>query len=194
MGKKSYAISRVRSPDTRMILDALLIKAKNGDVDSIKQLADFGVVFNMPSNVASESRAKTQSYNRDYYAKRKQDTAWMEKRLAAQREYRAAFHSARSPEERLRHADRTRARRFGITVDELLARESAADGVCEICGNPQVPSCAKHSGRLCFDHDHATGRLRGMLCTPCNIALGYYESGTPFEKFGSYLKKYSQNC
>jgi hypothetical protein len=35
---------------------------------------------------------------------------------------------------------------------------------CELCGSTK---------RLCVDHDHATGRIRGVLCWPHNVLLGY---------------------
>ena len=47
--------------------------------------------------------------------------------------------------------------------DELLA---AQGGVCAICQEPP------HGDRLHVDHDHRTGRIRGLLCQLCNRALG----------------------
>lgn len=38
---------------------------------------------------------------------------------------------------------------------------------CEICGAASTPR-----RRLGFDHDHATGEVRGVLCSKCNSALG----------------------
>lgn len=40
------------------------------------------------------------------------------------------------------------------------------NGRCAVC--KQIPT-----GRgFCVDHDHRTGRTRGLLCTSCNTALG----------------------
>ena len=38
------------------------------------------------------------------------------------------------------------------------------DGKCAICH--QVPT------KLVIDHDHETGLVRGLLCSPCNTSLG----------------------
>lgn len=39
-------------------------------------------------------------------------------------------------------------------------------GLCAICGEPP-----KHK-RLGVDHCHKTGKVRGLLCSPCNLMLG----------------------
>ena len=57
---------------------------------------------------------------------------------------------------------------YGISIEsykELLLRQN---GVCGICSNG--PECQKHP--LSVDHDHITGRIRGILCSNCNSALG----------------------
>jgi hypothetical protein len=48
-------------------------------------------------------------------------------------------------------------------VDELLANQ---DGKCAICRS----AAAAH-----VDHDHETGKVRGMLCFRCNAALGQFD-------------------
>ncbi|WP_375490152.1 endonuclease VII domain-containing protein [uncultured Jatrophihabitans sp.] len=56
-------------------------------------------------------------------------------------------------------------RRYGITAehaDQMLAEQ---DGLCAICR--EAP--AAH-----VDHDHASGRVRGLLCFNCNGALGQF--------------------
>lgn len=38
---------------------------------------------------------------------------------------------------------------------------------CECCGGPQT------NGRsIALDHSHVTGKFRGWLCNPCNLAIG----------------------
>ena len=46
----------------------------------------------------------------------------------------------------------------GRKIDLLGIKE------CEICGSTE---------RLCIDHDHKTGEVRGLLCNRCNFALGF---------------------
>jgi hypothetical protein len=56
-------------------------------------------------------------------------------------------------------------RRYGIGAAEVDALIAAQDGKCAICG-VGVP---EH-----VDHDHVTGRIRGMLCFSCNGGLGQF--------------------
>ena len=62
----------------------------------------------------------------------------------------------------------------GITYeerDELLAEQ---DGRCAACGTDNPGT------KLGFmvDHDHDTGRIRGILCHHCNAALGHAKDDT----------------
>ena len=58
-------------------------------------------------------------------------------------------------------------RKFGMTISDYLARFAQQNGLCAICRRPSPP------GRPLFvDHDHRTGRVRGLVCHRCNIVLG----------------------
>lgn len=57
---------------------------------------------------------------------------------------------------------------YGITPEEYWALYEAQGGKCYLC---QRATGARK--RLAVDHDHATGFVRGLLCSPCNKILGH---------------------
>lgn len=68
-------------------------------------------------------------------------------------------------------------RYYGITVDDYKRMLAEQDGGCALCGstNPAAGSRNyKSATRTAFDvdHDHRTGRVRGLLCTRCNRLVG----------------------
>lgn len=64
---------------------------------------------------------------------------------------------------------------FGLTPDEFRQMEETQNGVCAICEQPETD---KRNHRLAVDHDHDTGRIRGLLCKSCNIGLGMFRDST----------------
>lgn len=57
--------------------------------------------------------------------------------------------------------------KFGMTLEqynEILMRQNFS---CAIC----CRHVSQFNRRLCVDHDHDTGRIRGLLCTHCNVIL-----------------------
>lgn len=65
-----------------------------------------------------------------------------------------------------------RRRVFGVesqTYDELVALQG---GRCAICNRPETAMRRGIVKTLSVDHDHATGRIRGLLCHQCNTAIG----------------------
>ncbi len=57
--------------------------------------------------------------------------------------------------------------RFGLTVEQFEALWARCDGLCGVCHRPE-----SRDRRLSLDHDHATGELRGFVCSRCNLLLG----------------------
>lgn len=54
-------------------------------------------------------------------------------------------------------------KKYGLTPEEFYQLETLSDGKCAICNE---------AAKLNVDHDHATGKVRGLLCRSCNLALG----------------------
>lgn len=59
-------------------------------------------------------------------------------------------------------------------------------GRCALCGTDNPSN--KRQKTWCIDHDHVTGRVRGLLCMGCNLSIGWYERcKDKIEKIESYL-------
>jgi hypothetical protein len=64
---------------------------------------------------------------------------------------------------------------FGITLeqyDEMLLRQGRR---CAICKTTDPRGRGKKTTTWDIDHNAETGEVRGLLCHPCNMVLGYYE-------------------
>jgi len=58
---------------------------------------------------------------------------------------------------------------YGITEKEYESMLEAQGGKCAICKNP--PKGGSRSKHLHIDHDHDSGKIRGLLCLRCNTRL-----------------------
>jgi hypothetical protein len=56
-------------------------------------------------------------------------------------------------------------RTYGVTAGDYAAILKEQRGRCPICGG------SPKSKRLALDHDHKTGKPRGLLCSRCNHDL-----------------------
>lgn len=73
-----------------------------------------------------------------------------------------------NPETREAHleADKRRQRKFlyGITAEQFDALVLEQNGCCAVCNKP--------TEKLCVDHCHESGKIRGLLCNTCNAGIG----------------------
>ena len=76
---------------------------------------------------------------------------------------------------------------YGITIDAYNALAEKQGGVCAICGELNVTA---RSNRLVVDHNHKTGKLRGLLCFRCNCGLGYFRENHRFMTAAQEYLKY----
>ena len=58
---------------------------------------------------------------------------------------------------------------YGVTLDDYDRMAEQQGHKCAIC-NSEDPR--GNGSRFAVDHDHKTGRVRGLLCGPCNMGIG----------------------
>lgn len=61
--------------------------------------------------------------------------------------------------------------KFGINYDQYQIILQEQNGVCAICNEPEPVI----NRSLSVDHDHETGRIRGLLCSNCNPGIGKFK-------------------
>lgn len=69
----------------------------------------------------------------------------------------------------IKHAQRISV--YGLTPDDYIEILEKQNNVCAICGCEEQN--AKHRSRFYIDHNHTTGKVRGLLCNNCNFAIGH---------------------
>jgi hypothetical protein len=78
-------------------------------------------------------------------------------------------------------------RLFGITLEDYNRMLKEQNNVCYICNKPET---SKRRKKLSVDHCHKTNKVRGLLCSNCNLGLGNFQDNIEFlEKAILYLKK-----
>lgn len=83
---------------------------------------------------------------------------------------------------------RSRFKLYGITKEQYEQMLEEHLNQCAICGK-KVEDCEKS---LSIDHDHETGKVRGLLCAGCNFLVGRIED-LGIEYILNYFNKYNIN-
>lgn len=80
---------------------------------------------------------------------------------------------------------------YGITQEQYASMLASQGGICLICGNPEVGKRAEREYPLAIDHDHTTGKVRGLLCQKCNLGIGNFNDDvTRLEAAVAYLRRH----
>lgn len=78
---------------------------------------------------------------------------------------KARLSSPENAERRRHYAWLASIKKFGITEDQYNQMLEKQLGLCAICHKPDTI-------KLAVDHCHETGKVRGLLCKRCNMAIG----------------------
>lgn len=78
---------------------------------------------------------------------------------------------------------------YGISLDDYEQLFNEQEGSCKICSRHISELNHGHKKNLCVDHNHDTGKIRGLLCDKCNRGLGLFcDDETMLLKAVDYLK------
>jgi dCMP deaminase len=100
-----------------------------------------------------------------------------------------AIRITNNPSIRIRQKSNLIKRTYGITLDEYNTLLKRQNGVCAIC--KRLPPTG-FKRRLSVDHDHATNRVRGLLCDNCNSGIGLLKDDPKLLRIAmSYLRRFS---
>ena len=76
--------------------------------------------------------------------------------------------------------------KYGITVEDYNRMLAEQNGVCAICGGVN-----ENGKKLAVDHNHSTGKVRGLLCGICNRTVGNLrDSAELASKTADYIRKH----
>lgn len=75
---------------------------------------------------------------------------------------------------------------YGITLLQYEALLITQNGCCAICDR----LAQEFKKGLHLDHNHATGKIRGLICPDCSTRLVAALESPPLEKAKEYLSRY----
>lgn len=102
------------------------------------------------------------------------------KRLEAKRKHNATIRRHNTEKRRVLY------KKYGLTLEDFQTMRMLQLNKCLICEDDEK--------ELVVDHDHKTGKVRGLLCRQCNSALGLFkEDLQTLEKAISYVSKHLHN-
>lgn len=83
--------------------------------------------------------------------------------------------------------DKRLRREYNISLEQWQTQFSTQGGRCAICQSDG-------ERKLSVDHCHQTGKFRGLLCSRCNVGIGYLkDSPTYLRAAANYLESYQEN-
>ena len=171
-----------------------------------KPLGEFLLVKNRHGVLRRKPRCRecSKEYMKKYFQKNKE--VWNEarrkiqpeinarkrERYRTEEEYRqdaikkSKEYRSKNPEKR---KDNDLRNMYGLNIEQFQDIIDSQGGGCAICGRQQ--NREKRARSLHVDHDHHTGKIRGVLCSCCNKAIGLFRDDPELlERAAQYLKEH----
>lgn len=87
------------------------------------------------------------------------------------------YHNQGGKEKQKQRSFKNNLKKYGITPENYQELFKRQNGCCAICKSSEV-STTRRAYNLFVDHDHETGKVRGLLCHHCNAGLGQFKDKT----------------
>ena len=113
------------------------------------------------------NKKEIKKYNQKYNAAHKKE---IRKHIITHKEERKATLKKYNNKNRENYRKHRLKTKYNITIEQYNFMLEKQNGCCNICKKHQD----ELKNILAVDHDHATGKIRGLLCMKCNRALGAY--------------------
>lgn len=106
-------------------------------------------------------------YRKQYYLKNKEkELKYQKQQRLNNPEYIKQYYKTLKGKETQRRADLKL--RYGITIEDYDQMFELQNGKCKVCGSED-----NGNKRFHIDHNHKSGKIRGLLCNRCNLMLGH---------------------
>ena len=120
------------------------------------------------------------AYKKDWYEKNKKRDLALRKQM---------YHE--SPDIQIRQRINALKLKFKMTIDDYENMVKEQKGLCAICHKPESKIVNGKIILLAIDHNHKTGKVRGLLCYSCNIGIGHLRDNPELLRLAAkYLEEY----
>jgi len=97
----------------------------------------------------------------------------------------------------IQYRNKHQKRKYGITQFQYTQIKEDQNNKCKICNvilldenYPPTKGMKRIGNEPCIDHNHSTGKVRGILCFHCNTALGHaFDNTEILKKMIQYLEE-----
>jgi hypothetical protein len=193
MSKKLYNTHQERLEATRRLNRESYARHREKRSEEKRKYRDTHLEQSRASNKKSRKKRlkKNSNYERDYHNKHKK-----ERQESSQKSYQKHRDQRLQDRKRYRETNTIKVKEskeksrlkkiYNLTLTQYNELKRKQNNCCTICGK-------KSKRRLSVDHNHKTGKIRGLLCHKCNAALGFFDEDINVLKNAiKYLRKHNR--
>lgn len=113
------------------------------------------------------------------------------KNFETEREYAQAYQRAyRASDAGRAYTRKANLKKYGVTPEWYDIKLAEQQGRCAVCGTNDPGRNQYNQQCFTVDHNHITGKVRGLLCHNCNRAEGLLQGNA--QRLADYLKEYDE--